>query len=181
MLFAVISDIHGCAIALERALDLCENTFHADCYLLLGDLLYHGPRNRIADGYDAGKTSQMLNSIRGRVIAVRGNCDAEVDQMMLQFPITADCNQIPFCGHRIFMTHGHLYNENNWDKENTILIFGHYHIPFIKEMGNNLYMNPGSISRPQDGFLPSYMIWDEKKFTIYDVNGTILAEKEMKK
>ena len=75
MLFAVISDIHGCATALERALDLCENTFHADCYLLLGDVLYHGPRNRIADGYDAGKTSQLLNSIRGRVIAVRGNCD----------------------------------------------------------------------------------------------------------
>ena len=172
MLFAVISDIHGCATALERALDLCENTFHADCYLLLGDVLYHGPRNRIADGYNAGKTSQLLNSIRGRVIAVRGNCDAEVDQMMLQFPITADCNQIPFCGHRIFMTHGHLYDPSVLPLEKgDLFLSGHTHRVRNEVLENGVRcFNPGSLSLPKEPSYGTFAVLDEKSIRLINLD-----------
>ena len=175
-----ISDIHGMKTNLPLIREKMKE-FQCKKIVVLGDLYYVSPLVRMDKDYDPEAVQQFLNSFGDKLTCLNGNCDSDEEIDESPFPIMRGYYYLKTDGLDLYMTHGHLYNENNWDKENTILIFGHYHIPFIKEMGNNLYMNPGSISRPQDGFLPSYMIWDEKKFTIYDVNGTILAEKEMKK
>ena len=108
---------------------------------------------------------------------MRGNCDSDVDIMVSDFPIVSELSYISVDNNDIYLTHGHIYNENNWNKKHSILIYGHLHIPFIKEHNNNLFLNPGFISLPKENNNPTYLIYDNNTFTIYDINDKKIVEK----
>ncbi len=170
-----ISDIHGIKTNLEKIKKKFLE-FNCNKLVVLGDLYYIGPRNKMKDGYDIQYVKEFLESFKDKLICIRGNCDSEVDIMVSDFPIINELSMISIDEHDIYLTHGHLYNENNWNVENSILIYGHFHIPFIKEKDNKLFINPGSISLPKDNN-PTYIIYDNNKFTIYDINDKIVAQK----
>lgn len=153
MIYAVISDIHGNARQLRKAFSIADAN-GCDAILLLGDLLYHGPRNPITEGYDAKETAALLNARKNSVIAVRGNCDAEVDQMMLDFPIDAPYNQLLSPTGKIFMMHGHLHDLNRLPfGRGDIILSGHTHKPVLETLSNEaVHFNPGSISLPKGVF-----------------------------
>ncbi|MBQ7323415.1 MAG: phosphodiesterase [Clostridia bacterium] len=161
ILFA--SDIHGSAHWCEALLEAFAEE-GADKLVLLGDLLYHGPRNDLPTGYDPKKVFAMLNGLKEKIIAVRGNCDSEVDQMVLEFPMMADYALLEACGRTLFLTHGHLFNADMPPllKENDLLFNGHFHAPQNYKMENGgVYINVGSVSLPKDGTPHSYLILDE--------------------
>lgn len=170
-----ISDIHGIKTNLEKIKKKFLE-FNCNKLVVLGDIYYIGPRNKMKDGYDIQYVKEFLESFKDKLICIRGNCDSEVDIMVSDFPIINELSMISIDEHDIYLTHGHLYNENNWNVENSILIYGHFHIPFIKEKDNKLFINPGSISLPKDNN-PTYIIYDNNKFTIYDINDKIVAQK----
>jgi putative phosphoesterase len=149
MNYAIISDIHGYAKPLALALS-CADRYECAQILLLGDLIYHGPRNTIIDEHDPQATANLLNENRNRIIAVRGNCDAEVDQSILQFPIMSPTNILMSRKHRIFMTHGHHFTPVNSPLEKgDLFLFGHTHVSFFDASDNINIFNPGSISLPK--------------------------------
>ncbi|WP_407429135.1 phosphodiesterase [Treponema sp.] len=154
MKFLVISDIHGSASSLETVLA----TFEKDCdaLILCGDYLNHGPRNPLPEGWDTKKTAELLNAHKEKIICVRGNCDSEVDQMMLSFPCLNAYTTITVPAssaiRRIFIHHGHLYSRKElteWLPKGTLVISGHTHITEMEEENGNFYFNPGSISLPK--------------------------------
>lgn len=148
-----MSDIHGVPSALEAALARADAIGY-DRLVLLGDLLYHGPRNGVPDFYDPVKVAAILNSRKDRILAVRGNCDAEVDQMMFEFPMMSDYAVLDADGERFFLTHGHRWNENSLPPlgMGSVLAHGHTHVPELKklECGISIF-NPGSVSLPKGG------------------------------
>ena len=161
----IASDIHGSAHYCRVLL----NHFtleEADRLLLLGDLLYHGPRNPLPMGYDTFETTRLLNGVRNKLLCVRGNCDSEVDQMVLQFPMMADYTVLPAGRRTLFATHGHLYGEETPPplRAGDILLNGHTHMPACVDHPEFLYLNPGSISMPKEDSPHSCMIWEEGHF-----------------
>ena len=184
MKILIASDIHGSALYCEKLLGATERE-NADKILLLGDLLYHGPRNDLPDGYAPKKVIEMLSSLTDKITCVRGNCEAEVDQMVLPFPVMAD-----YCildseeakGHRIFATHGHHFNPETPPKlrAGDILLNGHTHVPACRDCGDFLYINPGSVSIPKEGSAHSYMTLDGGKLTWKDLEGQIYMEHILK-
>jgi len=153
MKIAFFSDIHGVPSALEAALETAEALGY-DRLVLLGDLLYHGPRNGVPDFYDPVKVAQILNGLKDRIIAVRGNCDAEVDQMMFEFPMMSDYAIVEAGRESFFCTHGHRWNEANLPPlgMGTVLVHGHTHIPEKKALGCGITIfNPGSVALPKGG------------------------------
>ena len=171
-----ISDIHGIKTNLKKIKERYKE-LNCNKLIVLGDLYYIGPRNQMKDGYDIQYIKEFLESFKDDLICLRGNCDSEVDLMVSDFPIINELSLINIDFHDIYLTHGHIYNKNNWPKENSILIYGHLHIPFIKEEKKNLFINPGSISLPKANNNPTYLIYSNNKFTIYDINDNIIAEK----
>lgn len=166
ILFA--SDIHGSASAMEKILNKLEQE-KADRFVLLGDLLYHGPRNDLPDRYAPKEVFGMLNACAMKPLCVRGNCDAEVDQMVLEFPIMADYALLPLDGGRTaFVTHGHLFNIDNPPphQPGDVLIHGHTHVHCAIPQEDYVYINPGSAALPKEGQLPSYMIYEDGVFTV---------------
>ena len=156
----VASDIHGSAYYCKKMLEAFDRE-QADRLLLLGDILYHGPRNDLPKEYDPKEVIKMLNERKNRIFCVRGNCDTEVDQMVLEFPILADYAVIPTADRLIYATHGHHFNLNTLPpmQPGDILLHGHTHIPAWEPFGDgNLYLNPGSVSIPKEGSEHSYMI-----------------------
>ena len=174
-----ISDIHGIKTNLSKVKERFEE-LHCDKLVVLGDLYYIGPRNKMIEGYDIKEVQEFLESMKDNLICVRGNCDSEVDMMVSNFPIVNELSVIMTENNDLYITHGHIYNESNWMKKHSILIYGHLHIPFIKKIETNYYLNPGSISLPKEGYLPSYMIYDENKVKIYDIEDNIIMEEELK-
>ncbi len=170
MKIAVISDIHGCSSALVKALDIA-NVRGVTWICSLGDHLYHGPRNRLTDGYDPKLTADLLNGYKSRIIAVRGNCDAEVDQMMLSFPVTADYNQLIWQDRKIFMTHGHLYDPSKLPlAPGDIYIQGHTHVSVLEKRIEGFYfLNPGSISLPKSTSYGTMCILEERKIELINI------------
>jgi phosphoesterase, MJ0936 family len=166
MKLMIASDIHG-------SYDFCRlmtEAFHrerADKLLLLGDLLYHGPRNDLPTGYAPKQVISILNEMKDQILCIRGNCDTEVDQMVLEFPIMADYALIMTGAHQIYATHGHQYNESNLPplQSGTILLCGHTHVPKCTVHENYIYLNPGSVSIPKEDSCHSYMIYDESGFS----------------
>lgn len=157
-----LSDIHGVPSALEAALAAADALGY-DKIALLGDLLYHGPRNGVPDFYDPVRVAKILNSLKDRIVAVRGNCDAEVDQMMVEFPIMADYAVIEAGAEKFFLTHGHLWNESRLPPAGagTVLAHGHTHIPELKQLDCGLKIfNPGSVSLPKGGSARSFGYFD---------------------
>lgn len=171
MKLMIASDIHGSAYYCKKLIAAYEYE-RADKLLLLGDILYHGPRNDLPLDYNPKEVIAMLNSIKHELLCVRGNCDTEVDQMVLEFPILADYCFLELDGHTIFATHGHVHNPQNLPmlKNGDILLNGHTHIPANQNMGTYTYMNPGSVSIPKEGSAHGYMIYDGK-FIWKDLDG----------
>ena len=164
------SDVHGVPSTLELLLKRADG-LAPDKLVVLGDALYHGPRNGVPDFYDSKRTADIFNARRNDIIAVRGNCDAEVDQMMLQFPIMADFSQIFDGSRQFFLTHGHLWNETNLPNipEGSVLAHGHTHIPVLKSVGGITVFNPGSISLPKRNLPQTFGFYDGKDFMHYDL------------
>lgn len=161
MKLMIASDIHGSSYYCRKMIEAYRQE-KADRLLLLGDLLYHGPRNDLPRDYNPKEVISMLNEIKNELLCVRGNCDTEVDQMVLDFPILAEYCLLELDGRTIFATHGHNFNPDNLPmlKEGDILLNGHTHIPANQNMGTYTYMNPGSISIPKEGSAHGYMIYD---------------------
>lgn len=170
----IASDIHGSAYYCKKLLEAYQ-TEKADKLLLLGDILYHGPRNDLPRDYNPKEVIAMLNPMKRELLCVRGNCDTEVDQMVLEFPILADYCFLELDGHTIFATHGHVHNPKNLPmlKDGDILLNGHTHIPANQDMGTYTYMNPGSVSIPKEGSAHGYMVYDGE-FIWKDLDGNVL-------
>ena len=161
------SDIHGSAPNCELMLKRFDEE-KAEKLILLGDILYHGPRNGLTEGYDPKEVSRMLNERKDSIFCVRGNCDSEVDQMMLEFPIMAEYALLFLEGRTVFLTHGHKFNTENPPplKKKDILIHGHTHIPTIDNSSGLWYLNPGSVTISKEGKPRSYMIYENGVFTL---------------
>ncbi|HDX8835360.1 TPA: phosphodiesterase [Klebsiella oxytoca] len=161
------SDIHGSLPAAERVLELFARS-GAQWLVILGDVLNHGPRNALPEGYAPDQVAEALNRVAERVIAVRGNCDSEVDQMLLHFPITASWQQVLSERTRLFLTHGHLYSPDNLPPlaAGDVLVYGHTHIPVAEKRGEIFLFNPGSVSIPKGGFTASYGLLNEGRLQV---------------
>ena len=177
MTIFTISDIHGSHHYLEKALSAFERE-KADILLILGDELYHGPRNPLPEGYNPKLTAESLNRYKDKIIAVRGNCDSEVDQMVLEYPIGSDLSTIFWEGKRITATHGHIYNEDNLPPMSIgdILIYGHTHLPAARRSEDIFILNPGSLSIPKGGYDNSYGIFKDNSFKVMDFDGKVIKE-----
>ena len=175
ILFA--SDIHGSEYYAKKLIDKYNELF-CDRMILLGDLLYHGPRNDLPKGYNPKGVIALLNQMSDEILCVRGNCEAEVDQMVLDFYCMSDSMIMYDKDRMFFITHGHLFNTQKPPKLKCgdVLIHGHTHVQTIENFGENIYINPGSVSIPKDGNPPSFMIYEDGKFTIYDFDMNVLNE-----
>lgn len=173
------SDIHGSLYYGEKTVEKYKKE-KADKLILLGDLLYHGPRNDLPKEYEPKGVIALLNGIKNEILAVRGNCEAEVDQMVLEFPVMAEYMIMYIENRMLFITHGHIFNTSNPPmlKDGDILIHGHTHIQAMEDFGNNnIYINPGSVAIPKNGNKPSYMIYENGIFTIKDFDGNSIMER----
>ncbi|CNF31080.1 phosphodiesterase yfcE [Yersinia bercovieri] len=155
------SDLHGSLPATEKVLEIFARS-DAQWLVLLGDLLNHGPRNALPVGYQPAAVAEYLNPHKEQIIAVRGNCDSEVDQMLLQFPIMASWQQIIMPETRLFLTHGHLYHPGALPplRHGDVLVYGHTHLPQAEWQGEVICFNPGSVSIPKGGYPASYGMLD---------------------
>ena len=163
MKWMIASDLHGSAYYCRKMLEAFERE-GADRLFLLGDLLYHGPRNDLPREYAPKEIIPLLNGKKEKLLCVRGNCDAEVDQMVLEFPVLADYAVLPVGRRLIYATHGHIYHVKNLPPlaPGDVLLHGHTHVPAWTEFGQgNLYLNPGSVSIPKENSPHSYMILEE--------------------
>lgn len=172
MKFLIASDIHGSAYWCRKVLEKAD-ALQADRLILLGDLLYHGPRNPLPDEYSPKEVSAMLNARADRILAVRGNCDAEVDQMVLTFPMMADYAVMPVGNRLLFITHGHLFHNDHLPalRPGDILLHGHTHVSVLEEHDTHIYMNPGSASLPKPNHPHGCMLLEDSVFTWYDLEG----------
>ena len=159
MKYMFASDVHGSAYYCRLMLEKYKEE-QAERLVLLGDLLYHGPRNDLPKEYAPKEVIKMLNGMKNDIYAVRGNCEAEVDQMVLEFPVMADYCILNLDGRTFYATHGHVYNENN--------------LPPLQE--GYILLNPGSVSIPKEGNPPTYAVLEDKTFTIKDFDGNIIKE-----
>lgn len=175
ILFA--SDLHGSASAAQKVLERLEAE-RADRFFLLGDLLYHGPRNDLPDRYEPKEVIRLLNESPITPLCVRGNCDAEVDQMVLEFPIMADYLMLELDSHRIFATHGHVYNRDNPPPIGTgdVLLHGHTHLYAMERLEHFVLLNPGSVTLPKGGNPKTYMTYEKGVFTLKTLEGQTLSE-----
>ncbi len=181
MKLLIASDIHGSAHYANKI----KNAFklhQCDKLLLLGDLLYHGPRNPLPYDYQPKEVIEILNSLRQHIIAVRGNCDAEVDQMVLKFPLMSDYTTIQFEDFQLFASHGHIYSPDHLPQlnENDVFVFGHIHIPVTKKSDGIFLLNPGSITLPKEETPHTYAILENKVFSIYDENDKLYTTYDMR-
>ena len=175
MKLMIASDIHGSAKYCEMMLQRFRDE-GADRLLLLGDILYHGPRNDLPEAYAPKQVISLLNKEKASLLCVRGNCDTEVDQMVLSFPILAEYCILTFGNRLIYATHGHNYNLQALPplQPGDILLHGHTHIPAWERFGNgNLYLNPGSVSIPKSGSDNSYMTAQDGVFHWKSLDGTV--------
>ena len=160
MKWMIASDLHGSYYYAQQLQQAFERE-QADRLLFLGDLLYHGPRNDLPREYAPKEVIPLLNGKKEKLLCVRGNCDAEVDQMVLEFPVLADYAVLPVGQRLIYATHGHIYHVKNLPPlaPGDVLLHGHTHVPAWTEFGQgNLYLNPGSVSIPKEDSPHSYMI-----------------------
>lgn len=173
MKYLIASDIHG---AYEEA-KFIYDTFvvgNFDKLILLGDILYHGPRNDLPIDYNPKKVIALFNEISSNIIAIKGNCEAYVDQMVLNFKIL-DEHFIDIANRTYYLCHGHLLKFDESDAlKNNIILYGHYHIPSIKKTSKNVYINVGSIALPKENSPKTYAVLDEQGITIYSIDNDVV-------
>lgn len=176
-----VSDIHGSYHYAKKAIELFEKE-QADLLVVLGDVLYHGPRNPLPEGYAPADVADLFNQYRDKIIAVRGNCDSEVDQMVLNFPMMGDYHILAMDGYKIFITHGHLYNKAQMPLLNPgdAFIHGHFHLPMAEDLDGISYLNPGSISLPKEDNPNSYAVLDNDLFQVKSIEGKVLKSIQLK-
>lgn len=180
MKLVIASDLHGSAAACRKLLSRAAD-IQPDRLVLLGDLLYHGPRNALPEGYDPASTAAMLNEVPWPITAVRGNCDAEVDQMVLAFPGRDTAAVIVDGKHELFCTHGHVHAPDDHPhlRPHSAFLSGHTHVKTLVERDGTLYVNPGSPSIPKDG-CASFAVYEDGSFTLRALeDGAILAEAKL--
>ncbi len=172
MKWLIASDIHGSARWAEQLAARFDES-GADRMLLLGDILYHGPRNALPEDYDPPRVAALLNARAEKICCVRGNCDCDVDQMVLDFPITADYFCIPVGSRICFATHGHIYSQQRLPRlsKGDLFLFGHIHVPRCEEHNGIMILNPGSVSIPKENSRHSYMMLDGKQFSWHTMDG----------
>lgn len=175
------SDVHGSAYYCRKMLEAYKRE-GAGRLVLLGDILYHGPRNDLPKEYAPKEVISMLNPIKNEIFAVRGNCEAEVDQMVLSFPVMADYCIIIEDTAAIYATHGHVYNEDNLPpmKAGDVLIHGHTHVLKAEKKAGYTLLNPGSVSIPKEGNIPTYGVLEDGIFCIKGFEGEIVKEISIK-
>ena len=180
MKLLIASDIHGSAYYCEKLLSAFEKE-EAERILLLGDILYHGPRNDLPLEYAPKRVAAMLNEYKDKILCVRGNCEAEVDQMMLDFPVLADYAVVLWENRLIYATHGHVFNENKLPpiSKGDILLCGHTHVPALNIHDDFIYMNPGSVSIPKENSHNGYMTADGSTFLWKDFSGGVVKQYEL--
>lgn len=178
MKLMIASDIHGSSCYCRQMLEAYKKEA-ADRLLLLGDILYHGPRNDLPAGYAPKEVISMLNEVKQELLCVRGNCDTEVDQMVLEFPIMAEYCFLEIDGKTMFATHGHVFHPDAPPmlKPGDILLNGHTHVPACRDMGAFWYLNPGSVSIPKEGSPHGYIVYENRKFLWKDMEGEVWKEK----
>lgn len=181
MRYLIISDIHGVPTYLEQILTLFKEK-HYDYLIILGDILYHGPRNAVPSSYNPSQVVELLNPFSKRIIACRGNCEAEVDQMLLAFPCLSDYHLISDGKFRFFATHGHLYTPEQFPLElgtNGIYLYGHTHLYELYQKEHLIVCNPGSLSIPKQNRPRTYASYEENSLNIMDLDGNCLVHLEL--
>ena len=180
MKLLICSDIHGDLDSMQKVLE----AFHREkCerILILGDLLYHGPRNDLPPTYAPKEVIKLINENKNLIFSVRGNCDTEVDQMVLDLPILAEYIYLSLDGLDIFATHGHLYNTENPPKlrPGEILLHGHTHVLTAQERDEGyVYLNPGSAALPKMGNPRTYMVYEDRTFTVKELDGKVVFSRK---
>lgn len=174
MKLMIASDLHGSARCCEQLLTRMDAE-QPQLLLLLGDLLYHGPRNALPDAYDTARVAALLNERRNTLLCVRGNCDTEVDQMVLSFPMLSDSCLLSIDGLTLFATHGHRYHRDHLPPlaDGSILLHGHTHVPEHADCGTIHILNPGSVSIPKNGSPHSYMLYENGAFLWKTLDGDV--------
>lgn len=173
MKYVIASDLHGSYFYTKQLIEAYKRE-NADEMILLGDLYYHGPRNPLTDGYNPKQVADLLNAMASSIHCVRGNCDAEVDEMISQFPFF-DHYSFDFHGYHFYCTHGHVYHLGHLPNEKVdFLLYGHYHVGFIKNENHIYYVNPGSISLPKENSDHSYLVLDDTGLFLKKLNGTVI-------
>ncbi len=172
MRLMICSDIHGSGYYCRQMLDAYEKE-QPDKLVLLGDILYHGPRNDLPKEYAPKEVIAMLNPMAEHLVCVRGNCDTEVDQMVLEFPVLADYALLFDGAHTLYLTHGHVYTPQNPIKgcKGGVMLGGHTHVPTVAQMDGFVYANPGSVSIPKENSPHSYMMWENGVMVWKDLSG----------
>ena len=173
MKWMIASDLHGSAYYCRKLLDRFTRE-GADRLFLLGDLLYHGPRNDLPQGYAPKAVIPLLNAVKGKLCCVRGNCDSEVDQMVLDFPILADYAVLPLGERLLYLTHGHIFHLDHLPplQPGDLLIHGHTHVPAWTQFGqHNVYLNPGSVSLPRRSTAHSCLLYEDGIFRWMTLEG----------
>lgn len=181
MKLMIASDIHGSAKWCAALLEAFEAA-QAPRMLLLGDLLYHGPRNDLPDEYAPKRVIEMLNGVRNRLLCVRGNCEAEVDQMVLRFPVMADYCALPLGENILYATHGHVFTRDNPPPlmDGDVLLTGHTHLPAFERCGGFTYVNPGSAAIPKNGTPHSCLLLEDRLLTWKDLeSGEIFRQEQL--
>ena len=178
MKILIASDLHGSAHFVRQLMERIQEE-KPDRVALLGDLLYHGPRNDLPEGYAPKEVIPLLNSLADRIVAVRGNCDAEVDQMVLAFPCMQDSAQILDAqrGITLFLTHGHVFSPDALPPlpGRAAFLSGHTHVKQLHVQDGTLVLNPGSVSIPKDG-THSYAVYEDGTFALKTLDGEVLQE-----
>ena len=170
MKLLIASDIHGSAAFCRNLIEAIKRE-EADKVLLLGDILYHGPRNNLPAEYAPKEVAAMLNEIKGKLICVRGNCDTEVDQMMLEFPVLSDSAMLFIDGITIYASHGH--HDFPALEEGNVVVSGHTHVPVDYVKDGIRYINPGSVSIPKEDSWHGYIVLENGMFTWKSLDGEI--------
>ena len=175
MKIAFLSDLHGSSCAARAGLEAAD-AWGADRIAILGDVMYHGPRNPLPQGYAPAEVARLLNRYADRIVAVRGNCDSEVGQMLLEYPMMGDSTLIATPEHDIFLTHGHIYCPENHPRlrPGTILAFGHIHTPVAEQSGDLFFFNPGSAALPKEPFPPTWGRYDGNCLEVVDFEGKVI-------
>ena len=175
MNYLILSDIHGSLPRLRQVMDFYESNGY-DMLVILGDILNYGPRNGVPEGLDAPGIAALLNMHTDHIVAIRGNCDSEVDQMLLDFPCMGDYAMLVVEGKRIFLTHGHRFNDGNLPKGIDAFFHGHTHLHKLERAGDVLVLNTGSITFPKNGNEPTFATIDGTIVRLRRLDGSVLKE-----